>query len=392
MTALQRYIGIWITLAMLTLAVGCQNSTTPDSQYNYTPADDPDDWETATLQEVGMRSAPLVDLLEELNRRDDHYMHGVLIVKDGKLVFEVYFPGRDFAPPGSGLGYVNRDFDRHTLHYQASVTKSFTSALVGIVIDQNAIAGVGETVFSFFPEYEFLMTPEKGQITLEHMLAMASGYPWDESLPYDDPRNDVYQLFARSDPVRFVLERPLEATPGTRFHYNSGTTCVLGEIVRKQSETAYRTFAELYLFAPLGITDYQCEMLTYQVAFASGGLYLRPRDMAKFGQLYLQHGVWNDEPVISPEWVEASTRETIAVPASENFFPGIISGYGYQWWLGTFPRGNTPFYFAAGWGGQYIVVFPSLEMVVVITGGSYETGDGGMFYRMVNDYILPAAL
>ncbi|MCB0314651.1 MAG: serine hydrolase, partial [Calditrichaeota bacterium] len=156
--------------------------------------------------------------------------------------------------------------------------------------------------------------------------------------------------------------------------------------------TAYRTFAELYLFAPLGITDYQCEMLTYQVAFASGGLYLRPRDMAKFGQLYLQHGVWNDEPVISPEWVEASTRETIAVPASENFFPGIISGYGYQWWLGTFPRGNTPFYFAAGWGGQYIVVFPSLEMVVVITGGSYETGDGGMFYRMVNDYILPAAL
>lgn len=393
MSALQRYSWIWILFAVLILAAGCQDSTDPDGQYNYIPADDPGDWETAPLAEVGMRPAPLVDMLEELHRRDDHYMHAVLIVKNGKLVFEVYFPGRDFAPPGSGLGYVDRDFDRHTLHYQASVSKSFTSALMGIAVDQNAIAGVGVKLFDFFPEHEDLMTPEKELITLEDALAMASGIPWDESsFPYSDPRNDVYQLFARSDPVRFVLEKPLEATPGIHFDYNSGTTCVLGEVVRKQAETPYRSFAELYLFAPLEISDYQCEMLTPQVAFASGGLYFRPRDMAKFGQLYLQNGVWNGEQVISQEWVEASVGETIAVPAAENPFPGLVSGYGYQWWRGAFPRGNTPFYFAAGWGGQYIIVFPSLEMVVVITGGSYETGDGGMFYRMVNDHILPAAL
>jgi len=385
-----RYVAI---LLFLFIVLACDNSTDPsDNQGEYiyqVPAQADDGWETASIADAGMNPLPLIIMMNELLNRNDHYVHGILIIKDGKLVFEEYFSGEDLNFTG---GYVHKNFDRNTLHFQASVTKSFTSALVGIAIDRGLINGVDEKMFSFFPEYQYLSNEEKDKITLAHMLAMASGIPWDESTPYSDPRNDVRQLFISSDPIRYVLAKPLAAPPGTQFDYNSGTTCVLGEIVKKQSELSLKTFAERHLFTPLGISDYQWQMLPNNVTFASGGLYLRPRDMAKLGQLYLQKGVWNGESVISQEWVEASAQSFISVPSSENPMPGFIEEYGYQWWLGTFAKGNTHTYFAAGWGGQYIYVLPDLEMVVVLTAGAYEAGDYGVFYSIVNDYILNSVL
>ena len=385
-----RYVAI---LLFLFIVLACDNSTDPsDNQGEYiyqVPAQADDGWETASITDAGMNPLPLIIMMNELLNRNDHYVHGILIIKDGKLVFEEYFSGEDLNFTG---GYVHKNFDRNTLHFQASVTKSFTSALVGIAIDRGLINGVDEKMFSFFPEYQYLSNEEKDKITLAHMLAMASGIPWDESTPYSDPRNDVRQLFISSDPIRYVLAKPLAAPPGTQFDYNSGTTCVLGEIVKKQSELSLKTFAERHLFTPLGISDYQWQMLPNNVTFASGGLYLRPRDMAKLGQLYLQKGVWNGESVISQEWVEASAQSFISVPSSENPMPGFIEEYGYQWWLGTFAKGNTHTYFAAGWGGQYIYVLPDLEMVVVLTAGAYEAGDYGVFYSIVNDYILNSVL
>lgn len=382
-----------LILIFLFITFSCEKSTGPsDNQGEYTyrvPEQVDDGWETASIRDVGMNPLPLIVMMNGLLNRNDHYVHGILIVKNGKLVFEEYFSGEDLNFTG---GYIHKNFDRNTLHFQASVSKSFTSALVGIAVDQGLIAGVDEKMFSFFPEYADLNNEEKDKITLAHMLAMASGIPWDESTPYSDPRNDVRQLFISSDPIRYVLAKPLAAPPGTQFDYNSGTTCVLGEIVKKQSELSLKAFAERHLFTPLGISDYQWQMLPNNVAFASGGLYLRPRDMAKLGQLYLQKGVWNGERIISQEWVEASAQESITLPSPENPWPGFAYGYGYQWWLGNYSTANTHTYFAAGWGGQYIYVLPGLEMVVVITAGAYEAGDYGVFYRIVNDYILNSVI
>lgn len=380
-------------LFFLFIALSCEKSTGPsDNKGEYTyqvPAQADDGWETASITDAGMNPLPLIIMMNELLNRNDHYVHGILIIKDRKLVFEEYFSGEDLNFTG---GYVHKNFDRKTLHFQASVTKSFTSALVGIAIDQGLITGVDEKMFSFFPEYQNLSNEEKDKITLAHMLAMASGIPWDESTPYSDPRNDVRQLFISSDPIRYVLAKPLFAPPGTQFDYNSGTTCVLGEIVKKQAELSLKTFAEQYLFSPLGISDYEWEMLPNNVTFASGGLYLRPRDMAKLGQLYLQNGEWSGNRVISSSWVDASAEEHISVPALENPSPGFIHSYGYQWWRGTFANGNVATYLAAGWGGQYIYILPDLEMVVVITAGAYEGGDYGLFYSIVNDGILSSVL
>jgi len=391
----KKYLRYAAFLLFLFIVLACDKSTGPnDNQDEYTyrvPAQVDDGWETASITDAGMNPLPLISMMNDLLNRDDHLVHGILIVKNGKLVFEEYFSGEDLDI-NSGLQYVHRDFDRNTLHYLASVSKSFTSALVGIAVDRGLITGVDEKVFSFFPEYADLSNEEKDKITVAHMLAMASGIPWDESTPYSDPRNDVRQMFMSSNPIRYVLAKQLFASPGTQFKYNSGTTCVLGEIVKKQSETGLRTFAEQYLFSPLGISDYQWQMLPNNVTFASGGLYLRPRDMAKLGQLYLQKGIWNGDRVISREWVEASAQESITLPSSENPWPGFVYGYGYQWWLGNYYTGNTHTCFAAGWGGQYIYILPDLEMVVVITAGAYEGGDYGVFYRIVNDYVLNSVL
>ena len=377
---------LWMVVFIFA-AMSCDKSTDPNDngvEYTYrVPAQVSDGWETASLADVGMNPVPLIVMMTGLLNQDNHYFHGILVIRNNKLVFEEYFSGEDL---NLGGGYVHKNFNRNTLHFQASVSKSFTSALVGIAIDEGLIGGVGDTMFSFFPEYEYLNNEEKNKITLAHALAMASGIPWDESTPYNDPRNDVRQLFVQSDPIRYVLAKSLIAAPGTQFDYNSGTTCVLGEIVKKQSELSLSAFAEQHLFSSLGITDYAWEMLPHNVTFASGGLYLRPRDMAKLGQLYLQKGIWNGTQVISSDWVDASAEESITVPASENPGPGFIHGYGYQWWRGTFANGNVATYFAAGWGGQYIYILPDLEMVVVITAGAYQGGDYG--YHIVNDYVL----
>jgi CubicO group peptidase (beta-lactamase class C family) len=359
--------------------------------YAYRVPDETDDgWETASLADIGMDEAPIIEMMNELTRRNEDHVHGIVIIKDGRLVLEEYFSGEDLEL-SSGLDFAHRDFDGDTLHCQASASKTVTSILLGIAIDHGLVQGVHEKMLSFYPEHSDLDDPQRGEITLRHMLTMSTGIPWDESAPYDDPRNSLNQQYNSDDPIRHVLGLPLTETPGTTFIYNSGTTNVLGDIVRVASGQALPEFAEQHLFAPLGITTYDWIgfPLAPDIAVASSTLYLRPRDMAKIGQLYLQGGEWNGESIVSSEWVAESTAESIDVPPSENPMPRLVNGYGYQWWRGTFANGETDTYFAAGWGGQFIYVLPELDMVIVFTGGHFQGSLQG-FYSMINDHILAA--
>ena len=360
--------------------------------YSYRVPEQTDDgWETASLADVGMDEAPIVDLMNALSRRNEDNIHGIVVIKDGRLVLEEYFSGEDLDLT-EGLNFVNKDFDRDTLHCQASASKSITSILLGIAIDQGLVRGVQEKILSFFPEHSDLKDDAKDEITLGHMLSMSSGIPWNEGYPYTDPRNDLNQMFYGADPVRYVLEKPVVAPPGSEFIYNSGTTNLLGEVVRKSTGQTLLDFARQHLFAPLGIAS--ADWIPFpnapHMAVASSTLYLRPRDMAKIGQLYLQKGAWKGERIVSEGWVAESTREYIRVPTSSSPIPGLIEGYGYQWWRGIFSNRNIETYFAAGWGGQFIFVLSDLDMVVVLTGGQFE-GDYQGFYDLINDYVLVAA-
>lgn len=354
--------------------------------YVYTvPVQTGDGWETASLAEVGLSESRLKRLIDLIREGVYARVHGLLIVKDGKLVFEEYFNGLDLqAAVGDSVIGEWTAFDRDTPHNLASVTKSITSTLVGIAIDRGLITSVDTAVYDFFPEHADLRDARKDSITLRHLLTMTSGLAWDEATyPYGDPRNDIHALFSRSDPIRYILAKPAADTPGTRWIYNGGGTNVLGDIVRRVSGMSLDAFGDAYLFSPLGITDRAWVHLASPVTYASGDLRLRPRDMARIGQLFLNGGTWKGERIVSAAWTaEATARH------AETWNPGW--GYGFQWWIHDFDVDGVtvPSFGARGWGGQFITVFPEQDMVVVQTGGNYVTDDPGD--AVIRQFVLEA--
>lgn len=193
------------------------------------------------------------------------------------------------------------------------------------------------------------------------------------------------RMFNSSDPIRYILSKPLIRTPGTVYDYQNCNSNVLGEIVRRATEYRVDLYCNKFIFSKMGITEYEWQMITNDAVLASGELKLRPRDMAKFGLLFLNKGIWNGEQLISQDWVVLSTRKHISLTGWQ-----WEDGYGYQWWHYTFESNNYSYkvYFANGWGGQTIYVFPDLNMVVVFTGGNYyDTVPNG---KLVNRFILPA--
>jgi len=389
------------------LSLSCHQSDSLGStvaDYVYIlPQQTSDGWITASMQSEGMDVGPMIQLMNFLRGNPDNYLHSILVVRSGKLVFEEYFAGVqvDFDDPltsNNEVKYASTEFNAGILHMQSSVSKSFTSALVGLAIEGGRLSSVEQKVFAFFPDHANLTSPAKSAITLKQCLTMSSGLPFDDgTYPIADPRNDEFGLFTSADPVNFTLGRSLFAEPGTTFKYNSGTTVVLGEIVKRATSQPLPQFAEQYLFKPLQISSYRWVglMNAKQTTFASGGLYLTPRSMAKFGQLYLQNGIWNGRRVLSEAWVRNSTMPIVSVNEGKKNFQ--FFGYGYQWWIGKFTSRNLDCFAAQGWGGQFIVVIPARQMVVVLTGGLFNAGNPfssnvafDPYNFVINEHILEA--
>ena len=229
----------------------------------------------------------------------DANVHGVVVVRSGKLVFEQYFAGHDM-PWGRDAGRY--EFDATTQHDMRSVTKSVVSLLLGIALDRKLIANLDEPVLKFFPEYAELKTPDWEKITLRHLVKMSSGQQWDENLPWD-PKNDEWHLVNDADPLRYVFQKPFAFPPDTVWTYNGGSSDLLGKVIEKASGTPIDAFAREALFEPLGITDWQLMNYRNGKVATAAGLRLRPRDAAKIGQLMLDKGNWNGRQIVSAEWI-----------------------------------------------------------------------------------------
>jgi len=380
-------ITIWVVIVLTSCNEQSNNpvNDTNGNNISYTIPEQIDDgWETASLGSVGLDENKLLQMIEYLKAYDDHKIHSILIVKNNKLVFEEYFRGEKFnlAQYTGQMG-----FNRNDTHNLCSATKSFVSAIIGIAIDKGFIQSVDQKISEFFPEYPelFQNDSQKQMITIKHLLSMSSGIQWDdETYPYTDPRNDLHRLFTTSDPIGYILSKDIIETPGTVFAYRNCNTNLLGEIIRKATGQRLDTFAQNNLFDELGITVLEWQMLPNNVVFCSGDLRLRPRDMAKFGYLFLNNGVWKKQRIFSDNWVNEST--------AIRFFTQDRweDAYGYQWWIKTFHSGshNYASYFAQGWGGQCIFQFPEINMVVVFTGGNYYTSSPML--DLLSSFILPA--
>ena len=342
-----------------------------DSSYRYSvPSIDRDGWQTQSLEAAGIRQQPLAALASRILDKTFPRVYSVLLVKDGKLVFEEYFAGR-------------HRFQAAAMH---SVSKSVTSILVGIAVDQGLIE-VDDPVNTFFDDFKGIEWIDRPYpITIQNLLSMTHGTDWDErSRPLSDPKNSIRAMTDGDDWLPFILNHNLIEPPGTRFNYAGGMTVLLGEIVSRASGLDLGGFAERYLFHPMGIFIEGWHRSWRGVVNCQGGLYLRPRDMAKIGQLMLDKGVWQGDRIVSENWVEDSLNKRVTAEYGW--------GYGYQWRLGRAVIGDqlVDLFFASGRGGQHIFVVPELRLVAVFTAQPIDNSGGyNRNFIMMADYVLPA--
>ncbi len=359
--------------------------------YKYTvPELAGDGWSVGDADEAGLKTEILSDMMTYIRGTEGHNIHSILVFRDGKLVFEEYFEGYLYSgnPPGSNGDYIL--YDRETDHYLASVSKTVTSVLFGIAVKEGFISDLDEKIVDIFPEYGDVLTGGKENITIRHLLTMSSGLAWDESsAPYGDPSNDVTKLFLSDDPLKEILSNTLLTVPGQTFLYSSGGTNVVGAVIEKYTGMSLLDFGNSYLFDPLNVSGGAWQKMGGGLFFASGGVSLRPRELAKIGYLFINNGYWNDTQIVSEEWIDDSTTEHILTHGRTI---SAAHGYGYQWWTMDFHANNKtyPCFFAAGWGDQYMFIFPGQEMIVVFNGGNYLQYGSISQFDLVEDYILRA--
>ena len=293
----------------------------------------------------------------------DANLHAVLIARHGALVYERYFTGEDraWATP---LGRVS--YHAGLKHDLRSITKSVTSLLFGIAVERGWVTGLDSPIFTYFPEHADLRSGEKDKIVLRHLLTMSAGFAWNENLPYSNPANSERKMIEASDPYRYVLEQPLARPPGKTYTYNGGLTALLAAILQRTSKRSIDELARDELFAPLGIEDVEWIRYPGGDVNAVSGLRMRPRDLAKLGQLVLGGGVWNGKRIISNAWLDQSLAPQIN---GEGLY-----FYGFQWWLGRslVERKEITWAAAFGYGGQRMFIVPRLGLVAVVMAGLYD--------------------
>ena len=377
------------------LNISCQNNLSDQFPYN-PPENINDGLEVGTLAEVGLDSQLILNAVGRIKHGKYKEVHSMLIYKDEKLVFEEYYPGFQFQWDGPGYHGEYVQWDRDRMHSAMSCSKSFTSACVGIAVEKGFIEDVHQSIFDYLPDHQHLNTAGKDAITIEHLLTMTSGLKWNEwSSAHGTSANDIDRIYfeCSEDPVSCILGLPLVSEPGKKFTYNGGGIIVLGEIIKNASGMAFDDFSLKYLFEPLGIDSASWFQFDNGSIASEGSLYLTSRDMLKFGITYLNSGVWDDEQIVSEDWVEKSrvpfgNNTGIRIPIDDSG----KNGYSYTWWTNELAhsREDVDIFSASGWGGQSITVIPDMNMVVVFTGGNY-TGKKKL-HEILERFVLPASL
>ncbi|PYR93829.1 MAG: 6-aminohexanoate hydrolase [Acidobacteria bacterium] len=331
-------------MACLT-TVAAARSGHPAQENTYWPGDR---WRSSPPEAQGMDSVVLADALEYI-RVHRTRIHSLMIVRNGYVVLDAsFFP-----------------FQKDTLHDVASVTKSITSTLIGIVIGDGRIRDVKQPVLSVFDDRRVQHRDDrKEQLTLEDLLTMSSGL----DCTYSGGERTLREMRASSDWVQFMLDRPMIATPGTKGEYCSGGMHLLSGVLTRATGTSALEYARQRLFERLGIREVAWPADSRGITHGWGDLHLRTDDMGKIGYLWLHGGRWKDQQIVPSAWMTAAIQPHAHVLQGE---------YGYGLWVN---RQRDPLVFEAnGRGGQRISVVPTRNLVVAITGGAFEPGDVGAF-------------
>ena len=344
-------------------------------------------WLVSSPQAQGVNPAVLQKLHQEFKDGHHGYIDNFLVIKNGYIVFEEYYENNyisltrnrkhkqakimrdnygDLARPQ--YNYYDPEWHPYyketRLHTIQSVSKSVTSALIGIAIERGEIPGVDIKIIDYFEKYKLLFQdPQKQVITLYDLLTMTAGIKWDEfSHKYTNPLNNAAAMENSDDWIKYVLSQPMEFKPGQKFVYNSGIAVLLSHILHEATNMHIDEYADKFLFEPLGIDSFYWKKTPTGLVDAESGLYLSARDFAKFGNLYLNDGKWGKNQIISPEWIKSTMSPDTSIEGGKR-------RYGYQWWLVPYTGGSNKWiYSGSGYGGQYLLVVPEYDLTIVFNG------------------------
>ena len=315
--------------------------------------------ERSTPASEGVRAEGIIDFLDAV-ARSNHELHSLMILRHGKVIAEGWW-----EPYRSDL--------KHTMY---STSKSFTATAVGLAVSEGLLS-LDDEVVSFFPtELPDTVSPYLAALTVKDVITMTTGQD-------PDPTGVVTR---DSNWVRAFLATPIVHEPGSTFLYNTLGTYMLSAIVTAVTGETLLDYLTPRLFAPLGITDVDWQVDPQGRNTGGWGLRIRTEDMARFGQLYLQNGMWRDEQILPEQWVREATTASILqapeLPDSIRRTSDWLQGYGYQFW-----RSRHDAFRADGASGQFIIVMPDQDAVIVITS---ETADMQGELDLVWEYLLPA--
>jgi CubicO group peptidase (beta-lactamase class C family) len=333
----RRHVPACCVLLAAIFATACGDSPTRPAPAGAVDLTQP--WESAAPAALGLDEGALaaaVDRAAAIPR-----FRSLVVIRDGRLAIERYWGGTgpaDLADVRSG-------------------TKSVLSILTGIALDHGYLTSVDQTLGELLPAAQGTLRADEAPITLRDLLTMTGGWQWDESTAagYND-------WVLSADHAQFLLDRPLASPPGTTFTYNTAAVHLLSLVVEQASGTSLPAFANRLLFAPLGISNVAWEDLQDGHVNGGSGLKLRPRDLARLGQLLLQHGMSGTRRIVSTDWIDQATRAHFPWTSDQGGGPTHLS-YGYLWWTDA----DNDAFLAWGYRGQYVYVAPARRLVVVAT-------------------------
>ena len=336
-------------------------------QYTYSqPKELQDGWKTNDVRSQGLDTARIYQLFNQL-QHGEHKLHSVLVVKNDQILLEEYFNGQAID-------------QQHDLR---SATKSIRALLLGIAIDKGFIQSVDDPISKYLKTHvpKKNLDERKEQITIKHLLTMSSGLDcndWDKQ-----SKGQEDKVYRKRDWLQYTLDLPMVNNPGEVSNYCSMGVVLIAEIISQASGMSIGQFAEEYLFKPLSISNVSWGHTSKKEVLPSGKrLYMTSRDMAKIGQLILNKGTWNEQQIVSEKWLEESTTVTTKISGVD---------YGYLWWNIPFKQNEKMInsIAATGNGGQYILILPELDMVVVFTGGAYNSQEDKLAFAIMKDIFLP---
>ena len=347
-----------IVILTIFLSISCMRNSVDSNDY---PVLTSYDWPSSTPSSQGFDETILTnacDLAEGFS-----FFNAYLIVRNGCLIVEWYHPS----------------YDKDDYHPIFSVTKSLVSALVGIAISENYIDSVNQTLLTYFPEYtDAGLDPRMSDVTIRHLLTMTSGVDGSD-----------YPYYLGTDWIGDTIIQPLAFDPGEDYLYTDYGAHLLSGIITRATGMSTLEFARQYLMGPLGIEIVLWNQDPAGYYLGGSNMMMTPRDLARFGYLFLNNGLADGIRIVSESWVEESLEYHLR--PFDDWASTDDIGYGYLWWLGII--GGYRFFSAMGYGGQLVFVIPDLDMVLVTICWSRTTDPQThipIILDWIDQYILPA--